>query len=104
MVSCKVTVFGERAEEFEDVFGTATVPVLGPLPELALVNGFEEPQPVYLLDLKALSHDQRDRLVAHIARKFGADEGAVADQLTALGLPILAADTIVCGDVPWWLD
>ena len=98
----KVTVYGERAEEFRDVFGGATVPVKSPLPGLATVAG--EEKMVYMLDIERLGAEQYDRLVQHLARKFGEAEVAVAAELTQYGLPILADDVTVTVQQPMIFD
>lgn len=89
-----VTVTGERAEEFREIFGTTTVPVVSPFSEIAELGDTGEHE-CFMLDLERISHEQYDRLVAHIARKFGTDEAAVAASLRERGLPIKAEDCLM---------
>lgn len=101
----KVTVHGQRAETFERVFGTTTVQVESPVPELVTIAGFRHPQRAYKLDLAALTGEQHDRLVAHLVREFKADEVQVRRHLEAVGLPILAVDATLMIEHPLkWVD
>jgi hypothetical protein len=102
----RVTVMGERGDEFKDVFGTNTVHVLLPYPIMAKLEGLDEPELVYMLDADLLTAEQRDRLVWHLARKFMSSEIEVNRFLDMEGLPIRAADTVVTIDHPqrWMLD
>ena len=96
-----VTVYDEvRGMEFEKVFGTRTVPVISPIPEWAKLPGFEEAKAVYDLDLQRISADQRERLVTHIAEKFGLEPSAVEADLDEVGMPILADECVASlGDI-----
>lgn len=102
----KVTVMGERGEEFTEVFGTNTVQVLLPFPHMVTLDGMEGEQSVYMLDVDALTDEQRDRLVVHLARKFASSEIEISRFLNNEGLPILAADTVATISHPqrWMLD
>jgi hypothetical protein len=94
-----VTIFGERAAAFERVFGTAKVPVLSFLPELAALPGFDEPQPVYLIDLTwVVREGHRGALVGFLAGRFGLPRELVDADLELYGMPILAADCVVSTD------
>ena len=93
-----VTVHAEdRRKDFETVFGSTTVPVLSPVPALAELPGFDEPQLVYELDLDRLMTEQRKRLVTHIAEKFGLCESEVEAGLDEEGMPILASGCVASG-------
>lgn len=85
----------ERKVFWESVFGGDEVPIVCFLPELARLPGFKEPQQVYLLDLKAITEEQKERLVAALAEKFGDPADVVAKEIDYRGLPILAADVSV---------
>lgn len=87
----------ERVREFEEVFGSATVPVRGwIIPHRAsLPIGRRE---VWELDLDAITDEQRERLIAHLAAKFGADEAHVRAHLRDEGVAILADDCVVSSD------
>jgi len=83
----------ERAAEFEQVFGSATVPVEAPVPARADVAG--EEHLAYALDLEALDAETIARLVEHLAAKFGVDPDLVEEALHAQGLAILAEGCVV---------
>jgi hypothetical protein len=90
-----------RRAEFEEVFGTATVPVKGWLPfRASLPIGVRE---VYELDVDALEPEIRSRLVRHLAAKFGVDVAEADAVLAAEGLPILADSCVVSHDRPDFL-
>lgn len=99
----RVIVMGERAVDFEAVFGSATVCVQSPTAQLADIEG--EMKRVYLLDLDTLTDEQKDRLVQHLARKSGCSESIVSAGLEAVGLPIVAEETILTIEkLLRWLD
>jgi hypothetical protein len=85
----------ERAATFERVFGTRTVPILSPIPHLAGLPGFAEKQPVYELDLEWLTADARERLIDHLAERFGGDRADVAAEIDRVGVPILEERCVV---------
>ena len=94
----------ERAADFERVFGSTTVYVESPIPQLATVPGLGE-QRVYKLDLKLLSREQRLRLENYLSGKFVLTEVEVRDLLNERGMPILAQDCIVTVANPQkWID
>ncbi len=101
-----VTVYGERGEEFERVFGSNTVHVLLPYPSTVKLDGVDEPQAVYFLDADLLTPDQHAKLVTHLAQKFATSERDVEQYLSHEGLPIRAADSVVSIQQPqkWLLD
>jgi hypothetical protein len=91
----EVTVHGKRARDFERVYGSTTVRVkeLLPVPTMALLPGFDKPQPVYMLDLEwAKREGHRARLVAFISERFGIPADDVERELDERGVPILARD------------
>jgi hypothetical protein len=53
---------------------------------------------VYILDLKQLTSEQTDRLVAAMAIKFKTTEEAVRDGIMHDGFPVRAVDVTVCFD------
>ena len=76
--SFTVTVYDMvRKTAFERVFGSATVPVLSPLPQLAELPGFDEPQLVYELDFERVGGHQRVRLAKYLVEKFGLEQSVV---------------------------
>jgi hypothetical protein len=85
----------ERAEKWRQVFGTDEVPIVSPVPHLANLPGFDEPQRVYLLALSAVTPGARARLVQQTAERFGLDTAVVDAGLENEGMPILADQVIV---------
>ena len=71
-----VTVDGERGEEFQRIFGTKTVHVLSPFPQMAHLEGKAEAESVYMLDLDMLTVEQQGKLILHLSQKFNADPAA----------------------------
>lgn len=78
-----------RAEFWKQVFGTTTVPIKSIVPSCASVPG--NPNAVtYELDLRAISTEQRRRLVEALAEEFEIDVQLVEDNLEREGVPVLA--------------
>jgi len=105
MMGFTVTVYDEeRRKDFEAVFGSATVPVLSPVPNRAELPGFDHPVLVYELDFERVTLEQRERLITHIAGKFGLRGSEVEAHLDEEGMPILASDCVaVVGDIRHFL-
>lgn len=86
-----------RADEWRAVFGSTEIP----LKSLLTVEN-DSPAGVrqfYLVDVAKLDEDQLERVVAHVADKFGIAKDAVAADLNSdHGLPILADDVLVSFD------
>lgn len=80
---------GERAEKFQRMIGTDTVPIRAPMPIAAVLPGKRVEQ-VYMLAVEALTIEQRAQLVAHLSEQFKQDPEAVARELNLVGCPILA--------------
>jgi hypothetical protein len=78
------------------VFGDATVPVESARTVRNSAPGQPEKE-FYKLDVAALSREQRARLVAHLAERFGEAPALVEQYLDdpAHGCPILAEDVAV---------
>jgi len=85
----------ERKVFWEEIFGIDEVPITSIIPHSANLPGFDTPQAVYLLDLKAITLEQREKLINAIARKFKIPENEVAQELDKQGVPILASDLLV---------
>lgn len=83
----------ERAADFQRVLGTATVRVKGWPTFPARLPGFDEPQPVFELDLDWVEEIGRtERLVRHLAARFNVPASEVERDLRTVGVPILATD------------
>jgi len=93
----------ERAAAWRAVFGDDTIPLRSPVPHMASLPGRGE-ELVYLLDIEALTADQRGRLVQHIASRFNYPAEEVDATLDDHGCPILAEHVTVTIANPWrWL-
>lgn len=91
-----VIVHGERAADFEKVFGTATVAIKNICPNWAVVPEYDSPQCVFELDLNWVrAQGLRDALVDHLAERFGYEAELVDASLERLGVPILAIDCTI---------
>lgn len=91
-----ITVHGGRGRRFEEMFGTATVPVRGWRPTTEVLPGFSEPQEVFELDLEWVSEQgHRDNLVEYLTHGFGCPREFVDAHLEQIGVPILATQCTV---------
>lgn len=84
----------ERAAEWQEVFGNNVVPVLSFIPSLGTFPGVGEAY-YYPLDLRAITPEQKERLIASIARRFGLAPKLVRAEIDRVGVPILADDVTV---------
>lgn len=89
----------KRAAEFQDIFGTTTVHVKSPVPEMMNLPG-KPGSLAYMLDMEFLTEAQRHALVMHIANKFVIPPGDVAATLDENGVPILAEHCVVTVEHP----
>ncbi len=80
-----------RAQAWLEVFGSCEVFLKSFMPTPASAPGVPEGL-FYMLDLQELTPEQRTRLIAHIARKFGLEEEEVFSDLDTIGCPILGDD------------
>ena len=91
MTDFTVTVGGSRGEEWERVAGTRTFPVRSPIPVIADLPGKPKAR-VFLLDLESIEAGVREKIVSHLARKFGLPPHEVEKDVNEAGIPILADD------------
>ena len=84
----------ERLEWWQAVFGGDTCPIVSIVPQVGNFPRVGE-QRFYSLDLKAISAEQKQRLVKSIADKFGLTVEEVAVDIDRVGVPILATDVVV---------
>ena len=89
---------GPHYSEWVDIFGVMRVPLKSPNPVLAGL-GPEKNVEVYLLDIPALTIDQRARLLFSIAKRFNAPIYEVEAEVARSGFLIRAADVIVSYDM-----
>ena len=93
-----------RAETFMRVFGRLEVCVMSPLPQWANLPGFDEPQPVHLLDLDELTPAENAALIADLHSRFGIPEVEVKALVAESGVPILASEcTILVKNPQRWM-
>lgn len=85
----------ERAETFMKVFGRLEVNVQSPVPFWANLPGYDEPQLVYLLDLKLITADERRRVIDYVTDKFSIPREVVEADLDTHGMPIRDEDCVL---------
>ena len=85
----------ERIDFWKGIFDGDRVPIKSFVAQSAHLPGFDEPQMIYELDLKAITDEQREKLIQAIAQKFDMPVATVADELDIHGVPILADDVVV---------
>src|SRR4051794_4665359 len=78
----------ERAKFFLEVFGRTNVNVTSPVPSLADLPGKPGAR-IFMLDLKLITVEERERLVAHIAQRFKLPVAEVEASIDTEGVPIL---------------
>ena len=84
----------ERLEWWREVFDGDTCPIVSIIPNWGNFTGIGTRR-FYSLDLKAISAEQKHRLVKSIADKFSLMVDEVAADIDRVGVPILAADVVV---------
>lgn len=82
----------ERLEIWRGIVGGDVIPIKSLVPVLGGVDGFDEPQRFYLLDLDALNPEQYGKLKQSLSNKFGIDDVDIDALLKRYGVPVLAAD------------
>lgn len=100
-ITARINEKSPRAADWQKVFGQTEIAVHGLLPQKANVLGTI--RSVYMLDLKALSDEQYQRLTLHIAEKFNVSLLVVVAELPTQGVPVLAEDLIISCDSPFFL-
>ena len=88
---------GPHYAEWHQIFGELAVPLKSSTPSLANL-GEENNIEVYLLDLAAMTLQQRSRLLSVIAQKFAVSVNEVEQEINRNGFPIRGADVIVSYD------
>jgi hypothetical protein len=89
-----VSIHGERGEEWKRIADTNHFPVKSPIPSLGILPGKGE-QRVYLLALDQMLPHVLDRIVAHLAAKFGMTPEETKEEMEKAGIPILADECSV---------
>lgn len=92
-----------RYQEWVNVMGTNEFPITTPIPTPASAADIKQGL-FYMIDLAELIPEQRERLIQHLAVKFGLDENDVANSLDREGVPVLDEDvTIVIFNPQKWM-
>lgn len=84
----------ERLALWQAVFDGDEVPIISIVPKVGHFPGVGE-QRFYELDLKAISAEQRGRLILSIANKFNQPASFIEGNIDKIGVPILACDVVV---------
>ena len=84
----------ERAEMWLSILGARTIPIRSPIPTKANLPG-KPGASIYEMDIESLTGEQREKLIDHLAKRFGVPRAEVAHDLDEIGCPILAEDIIV---------
>jgi hypothetical protein len=94
MITAWILSGTERTDTWIRVFGGVSVPLLTVIPEIAYLPevGFAA---VFRVDIDALTPDQIDRLVGHLALRFCVRQDDVRQGLKVEGLPLLADDLLI---------
>lgn len=85
----------ERLEIWRSIVGGDVFPIKSLIPVMGGVDGFDEPQRFYLLDMEALNTEQHGNLIKALSDKSGIDDVNIQSLLDKYGVPILAADVTV---------
>src|ERR1044071_3447050 len=88
------TIDGERGEEWKRIAGTNRFPIRSPIPVLGDLPGKGERR-CYLLALDQVEPATLNRIVAHMAAKFGLSPEEARDEMEKVGIPILDEDCSV---------
>lgn len=83
----------DRLVLWQYVFDGDEVPITSIVPQVGSFPGVGE-QRFYNLDLKAISAEQRQRLIVSIAEKFNQPVDFVEANIERIGVPILACDVV----------
>lgn len=84
----------ERIKWWQEVFDGDACPVTSIVPRWGDFPGIGTAQ-FYNLDMKAITDEQRQKLIRSIADKFNLTIDEVAADIGQVGVPILAADVVV---------
>lgn len=84
----------ERLESTRRIFGGDKVPILSIVPTKMDLPGHPNAL-AYMMDLKAITSEQRQRLVESIAARFSLDASFIDGNLDIIGVPVLADDVVV---------
>jgi hypothetical protein len=95
---CSLDAGSARYPKWRQILGCDEVPLVAPGSTYADL-GPEKGVEVYLLDTKALTRDQRERLVNWICAAFLESHEEVERELDRVGFPIRATDAYVTFDM-----
>ncbi len=98
-----VTIQGPRGDEWERVCGTRTFPVTTLEPVRANLPGKPNAE-VWMMDIQQVHSETLEKIIKHLAEKFGLDAMEIAAWMAEHGNPILAEDAyVVLNDPQRWL-
>lgn len=98
-----ITILGERGAEWERITGTRTFPTLDWNPVRADLPGLGV-RDVHRLNLGLMPPDMVEKIVAHLAAKFGMTPEETRDEVMTKGIPVLAEGcSVVLNDPQRWL-
>lgn len=93
-----------RKKEFLEIFGSDQVYLRSFIPNTIKVEGVQDPQTAYFLDLDLLSSEQLEKLIKHLAQKFNLSIDFVRNNIQEIGVPVLAQEVSVEILNPWrWI-
>lgn len=79
---------------FVEICGLDYLPIVSPVAKVVFLADIQELQPCYMVDLNALSADEKERVIQFLMQKYGALEDEVHEAV-ANGLP-LRVDRVLC--------
>lgn len=89
---------GPRRALWEEIFPDATVPIKSFFTIKTDLPGHPQAE-AYMLDLDAISPDQRKKMIDVLAKRFNIPEDQIADEV-ARGVPILAQGvSVLCTSI-----
>ena len=93
---------GKQRLEWFHLLGAEQIPVTSYAPSLDELTGYDEPQPVYYLDVDRLKGYQRQRLTRQLAARFGLSRREVQRQIHQQGVPIPARECVLHVKNPYY--
>lgn len=93
----------ERTKFWKETLGFDVVPVTSPIPQIVDIEGHGI-EKVFMLDVSALTPEQKSNLINGLAVKFGLSFESVQKDFSSNGCPVLAKDTTVFSNRLWFLD
>ena len=100
----KMRTLSEKGEKEFGLIFTEGVPCKEIAPVTVDLEGVDEPQEVFMVDWRELSHHQRDMVIEYMAHKFESLRFVIRDQLDADGqFPIRAEFVVESYDIRYFV-